>query len=83
MPGGQLWKEMTQAYKQAQLSVDVTIEPRALAQGQSADDKLFAALASGQAWDLWQRDIPPSYQQPLVESSRRRVLVTPVEEDRP
>ena len=46
-----------------QLEIDTTPVPT----GQSRDDKLFATLASGTAWDVWQRDIPPSYQQPLVD----------------
>jgi ABC-type glycerol-3-phosphate transport system substrate-binding protein len=63
----QLWDTMTASFKQANPKVEVVVEQLALGQGQSRDDKLFAGLASGTAWDVWQRDIPPSYQQPLVD----------------
>lgn len=63
----QLWDTMTAAFTQAHPKIELVIEPPGLASGQSQDDKLFAQLAAGTAWDAWQRDIPPSYQQPLVD----------------
>lgn len=66
------WKELTGSFNQSFPKIQITVEPPGLAPGQSRDDKLFAALAAGTAWDAWQRDIPPSYQQPLVD--RKAVL---------
>lgn len=65
--GRQLWTAMTDSFKQVQPKIGVTVEPPSQTPGQSRDDKLFANLAAGTAWDAWQRDIPPSYQQPLVD----------------
>jgi ABC-type glycerol-3-phosphate transport system substrate-binding protein len=66
-PARQLWAAMAASFKEAHPKVELQIDATPLAQGQSRDDKLFATLGSGSAWDTWQRDIPPSYQQPLVE----------------
>lgn len=62
------YKEMVGAFNQVNPKIEITIDPPAVPTGQSRDDKLFAALAAGTAWDAWQRDIPPSYQQPLVDT---------------
>jgi raffinose/stachyose/melibiose transport system substrate-binding protein len=66
-PAKQLWTAMTASFKEAHPKIDLQIDATPLAAGQSRDDKLFSTLASGSAWDVWQRDIPPSYQQPLVD----------------
>jgi raffinose/stachyose/melibiose transport system substrate-binding protein len=61
------WKALGASFKEAYPKLELQIDSSPVATGQSRDDKLFAALASGAAWDVWQRDIPPSYQQPLVD----------------
>jgi ABC-type glycerol-3-phosphate transport system substrate-binding protein len=63
----QFWDHVKAAFKAAQPNVDLQYDRTPVPSGQSRDDKLFAGLASGSAWDVWQRDIPPSYQQPLVD----------------
>src|SRR5262245_15562514 len=63
----QLWTQMQATFKEAQPDVELQLDNTPVPAGQSRDDKLFATLASGSAWDVWQRDIPPSYQQPLVD----------------
>jgi len=63
----QLWKEMKASFTKAQPKIEVTIDPPTVAQGQTRDDKIFAAMAAGTMGDSFQRDIPPSYQQPLVD----------------
>jgi ABC-type glycerol-3-phosphate transport system substrate-binding protein len=63
----QLWASMQATFKEAQPNVELQFDTTPVPAGQSRDDKLFAALSSGSAWDVWQRDIPPSYQQPLVD----------------
>jgi raffinose/stachyose/melibiose transport system substrate-binding protein len=68
----QLWNAMAASFKEAYPRIDLQFDRTPVPQGQSRDDKLFATLSSGDAWDVWQRDIPPSYQQPLVD--RKAVL---------
>jgi ABC-type glycerol-3-phosphate transport system substrate-binding protein len=63
----QLWTTLQGEFKAAQPALELEFDTTPVPQGQSRDDKLFASLASGTAWDVWQRDIPPSYQQPLVD----------------
>jgi ABC-type glycerol-3-phosphate transport system substrate-binding protein len=63
----QLWASMQATFKEAQPNVELQFDTTPVPAGQSRDDKLFATLSSGSAWDVWQRDIPPSYQQPLVD----------------
>ncbi|HEU5317103.1 MAG TPA: ABC transporter substrate-binding protein [Chloroflexota bacterium] len=63
----QLWGTMQASFKEAYPNIEFQIDSTPLAAGQSRDDKLFAMLGAGTAWDVWQRDIPPSYQQPLVD----------------
>ena len=63
----QLWAAMEGSFKESQPGLQLEIDTTPVPTGQSRDDKLFATLASGTAWDVWQRDIPPSYQQPLVD----------------
>ena len=58
---------MEGSFKESQPGLQLEIDTTPVPTGQSRDDKLFATLASGTAWDVWQRDIPPSYQQPLVD----------------
>lgn len=62
-----LWAAMEGSFKEASPNVTLEVDFSPAAAGQSRDDKLFAALSAGTAWDVWQRDIPPSYQQPLVD----------------
>jgi ABC-type glycerol-3-phosphate transport system substrate-binding protein len=66
-PSKQLWAAMSSAYKEAAPNITLELDFSPAPAGQSRDDKLFAALGAGTAWDVWQRDIPPSYQQPLVD----------------
>lgn len=61
------WKALGASFKESYPKIELQIDDSPVATGQSRDDKLFAALAGGAAWDVWQRDIPPSYQQPLVD----------------
>lgn len=61
------WAAHSASFKELYPKVDLSFDATPPAAGQSRDDKLFAALAAGTAWDTWQRDIPPSYQQPLVD----------------
>lgn len=70
--GNQLWTAMIASFKETYPNIEFEIDTTPAAAGQSRDDKLFAALGAGTAWDVWQRDIPPSYQQPLVD--RKAVL---------
>src|SRR5918993_5519866 len=63
----QNWTNMTAAFKEAYPNITFEIDSTPVAAGQTRDDKLFASLGAGTAWDVWQRDIPPSYQQPLVD----------------
>jgi raffinose/stachyose/melibiose transport system substrate-binding protein len=63
----QTWSAMQASFKEAYPNIELQIDATPLASGQSRDDKLFASLGAGTAWDVWQRDIPPSYQQPLVD----------------
>ncbi|HEX2325110.1 MAG TPA: extracellular solute-binding protein [Chloroflexota bacterium] len=63
----QLWAAMEGSFKESQPGLQLELDATPVPTGQSRDDKLFATLASGTAWDVWQRDIPPSYQQPLVD----------------
>ncbi|MGH2355043.1 MAG: ABC transporter substrate-binding protein, partial [Chloroflexota bacterium] len=62
-----LWGSMRASFTEAHPNIELQFDATPVPQGQSRDDKLFATLASGDAWDVWQRDIPPSYQQPLVD----------------
>jgi len=64
----QLWDEMLKSFTQAypQVTVNVIGPPA----GENREQKLFAALAAGIGPDTWQRDIPPSYQQPLVDAEQ-------------
>ncbi|MBI3971226.1 MAG: carbohydrate ABC transporter substrate-binding protein [Chloroflexi bacterium] len=68
----QTWDAISASFKEAYPNIELTFDRSPVPQGQSRDDKLFAALSAGAAWDVWQRDIPPSYQQPLVD--RKAVL---------
>jgi raffinose/stachyose/melibiose transport system substrate-binding protein len=63
----QIWTAMSADFKQAHPNITLEVDFSPAAAGQSRDDKLFAALGAGTGWDVWQRDIPPSYQQPLVD----------------
>ncbi|HEX2033318.1 MAG TPA: extracellular solute-binding protein [Chloroflexota bacterium] len=63
----QLWGTMAASFKEAYPKIEIEFDATPVPPGQSRDDKLLAALAAGTAWDVWQRDIPPSYQQPLVD----------------
>jgi len=63
----QTWTAMAASFKEANPKIDLTFDATPPGTGQTRDDKLFASLAAGTAWDVWQRDIPPSYQQPLVD----------------
>jgi raffinose/stachyose/melibiose transport system substrate-binding protein len=66
------WQALSASFKEANPKVELSFDSTPPSAGQSRDDKLFAALAAGTSWDVWQRDIPPSYQQPLVD--RKAVL---------
>ena len=63
----QTWTAMAASFKEANPKIDLTFDATPPGTGQTRDDKLFASLAAGTAWDVWQRDIPPSYQQDQVE----------------
>ena len=63
----QLWIAMGASFKEVYPNITLETDFSPAAAGQTRDDKLFTALSSGTAWDVWQRDIPPSYQQPLVD----------------
>ncbi|HET7769631.1 MAG TPA: extracellular solute-binding protein, partial [Chloroflexota bacterium] len=66
----QLWGTMQASFKETYPNIDFQIDSTPAAAGQTRDDKLFAMLGAGTAWDVWQRDIPPSYQQPLVDKKQ-------------
>src|SRR5688572_6230886 len=66
----QTWSNMTASFKETYPNIDFEIDSTPAAAGQTRDDKLFAMLGAGTAWDVWQRDIPPSYQQPLVDKKQ-------------
>ncbi len=63
----QFWTAATASFKEAYPNITLEIDATPVAAGQTRDDKLFASLGASTAWDVWQRDIPPSYQQPLVD----------------
>jgi len=63
------WQLIQAGFKGAWPNVELTLDDSVLGPGQSRDDKLLGGLASGSAWDVWQRDIPPSYQQVLVDKN--------------
>ena len=51
---------MEGSFKESQPGLQLEIDTTPVPTGQSRDDKLFATLASGTAWDVWQRDIRPA-----------------------
>jgi ABC-type glycerol-3-phosphate transport system substrate-binding protein len=61
------WAAIKTGFTAAWPKADLQLDDSVAGANQSRDDKLLAGLAAGTAWDVWQRDIPPSYQQVLVD----------------
>jgi ABC-type glycerol-3-phosphate transport system substrate-binding protein len=63
----QFWQAAEAAFNQVQPRIELSFDTTPLAQGQTQEQKLLAALASGNAWDAWERIPAPSYMQGLVD----------------